>query len=104
MLGVRSRGIRDLKDGLGPLQTRDGHNVMFHLIGSTIGDHTSSWLNTTVGDGLVTPDSALADDTGRAQRVTFAQKHHMTLLNDPDVFLELKMVIRQHLRPRVGRE
>lgn len=104
VLGVRSRGIRDLKDGLGPLQTRDGHNVMFHLIGSTIGDHTSSWLNTTVGDGLVTPDSALADDTGRAQRVTFAQKHHMTLLNDPDVFLELKMVMRQHLRPRVGRE
>jgi len=104
VLGVRSRGIRDLKDGLGPLQTRDGHSVMFHLIGSTIGDHTSSWLNTTVGDGLVTPDSALADDTGRAQRVTFAQKHHMTLLNDPDVFLELKMVMRQHLRPRVGRE
>jgi pimeloyl-ACP methyl ester carboxylesterase len=104
VLGVRSRGIRDLKDGLGPIQTRDGHSVMFHLIGSTIGDHTSSWLNTTVGDGLVTPDSALADDTGRAQRVTFAQKHHMTLLNDPDVFLELKMVMRQHLRPRVGRE
>jgi hypothetical protein len=53
---------------------------------------------------LVTPDSALADDTGKAQRVTFAQKHHMTLLNDPDVFLELKMVLRQHLRPRVGRD
>ncbi|WP_291716127.1 hypothetical protein, partial [Limnobacter sp. CACIAM 66H1] len=82
-------------------QTRDGQEVMFHLIGSTIGDHTSSWLNTTVGDGLVTPDSALADDTGKAQRVTFAQKHHMTLLNDPDVFLELKMVLRQHLRPRL---
>lgn len=96
-LGVRSRGIRDLDHGLGALQTRDGHEVMFHLIGSTIGDHGSSWLNTTVGDGLVTPDSALADDTGKAQRVTFAQKHHMTLLNDPDVYLELQMVLRQHL-------
>ncbi|PQJ24321.1 hypothetical protein BSZ31_04405 [Limnobacter sp. SAORIC-690] len=104
VLGVRSRGIRDLDHGLGALQTRDGQEVMFHLIGSTIGDHTSSWLNTTVGDGLVTPDSALADDTGKAQRVTFAQKHHMILLNDPDVFLELKMVLRQHLRPRVGRD
>lgn len=104
VLGVRSRGIRDLKDGLGAIQTRSGQEVMFHLIGSTIGDHTSSWLNTTVGDGLVTPDSAQADDTGRAQRVTFAQKHHMTLLNDPDVFLELKMVLRQHLRTRLGRE
>lgn len=104
VLGVRSRGIRDLKDGLGALQTRAGQDVTFHLVGSTIGDHTSSWLNTTVGDGLVTPDSALADDTGKAQRVTFAQKHHMTLLNDPDVFLELKMVLRQHLRPKVGRE
>jgi pimeloyl-ACP methyl ester carboxylesterase len=102
VLGVRSRGIRDLKDGLGALQTRDGQEVMFHLVGSTIGDHTSSWLNTTVGDGLVTPDSALADDTGKAQRVTFAQKHHMTLLNDPDVFLELKMVLRQHLKPRLN--
>lgn len=104
VLGVRSRGIRDLDEGLGALQTRDGQEVMFHLIGSTIGDHTASWLNTTVGDGLVTPDSALADDTGKAQRVTFAQKHHLTLLNDPDVFLELKMVLRQHLRPRVGAE
>lgn len=102
VLAVRSRGIRDLDHGLGALQTRDGQEVMFHLIGSTIGHHTSSWLNTTVGDGLVTPDSALADDSGKAQRVTFAQKHHMVLLNDPDVFLELKMVLRQHLRPRVG--
>lgn len=104
VLGVRSRGIRDLDVGMGALQTRDGQEVMFHLIGSTIGDHTFYWLNSTVGDGLVTPGSALADDTGKAQRVTFAQKHHMTLLNDPDVFLELKMVIRQHLRPRLGRE
>ncbi|HEX4856478.1 MAG TPA: alpha/beta hydrolase [Limnobacter sp.] len=103
VLGVRSRGIRDLKDGLGPIQTRGGQEVMFHLVGSTIGDHTSSWLNTTVGDGLVTPDSAHADDTGKAQRVIFAQKHHMTLLNDPDVFLELKMVLRQNLKPRIGR-
>jgi pimeloyl-ACP methyl ester carboxylesterase len=102
VLGVRSRGIRDLDYGMGALQTRDGQEVMFHLVGSTIGDHTSSWLNTTVGDGLVTPDSALADDTGKAQRVTFEQKHHMILLNDPDVFLELKMVLRQHLRPRLG--
>lgn len=102
VLGVRSRGIQDLQDGLGALQTRDGQEVMFHLVGSTIGDHNSHWINTTLGDGLVTPDSALADETGRAQRVTFAQKHHMTLLNDPDVFLELKMVLRQHLRPRVG--
>ena len=102
VLSVRSRGIRDLDHGLGALQTRDGQEVMFHLIGSTIGDHTSSWLNTTVGDGLVTPDSALADDTGKAQRVTFAQKHHMTLLNDPDVFLELKMVLRQHLKPKLN--
>lgn len=100
VLGVRSRGIRDLNYGMGALQTRDGQEVIFHLIGSTIGDHTSSWLNTTVGDGLVTPDSALADDTGRAQRVTFAQKHHLTLLNDPDVFLELRMVLRQHLQPK----
>lgn len=104
VLGVRSRGIRDLKDGLGAIQTRGGQEVMFHLVGSTIGDHTSAWLNSTVGDGLVTPDSATADDTGRAQRVTFAQKHHMTLLNDPDVFLELKMVLRQHLKPRLGQD
>ncbi|MBU0785251.1 MAG: GPI inositol-deacylase [Gammaproteobacteria bacterium] len=97
VLGVRSRGIRDLDYGLGALQTRDGHEVMFHLVGSTIADHGSSWLNTTVGDGLVTPDSALADDTGKAQRVMFAQKHHMTLLNDPDVYLELEMVLRQSL-------
>lgn len=97
VLGVRSRGIRDLDHGLGALQTPAGHEVMYHLIGSTIGDHGSSWLNTTVGDGLVTPDSALADNTGKAQRVTFAQKHHMTLLNDPDVYLELQMVLRQHL-------
>lgn len=97
VLGVRSRGIRDLDHGLGVLQTPAGHEVMYHLIGSTIGDHGSSWLNTTVGDGLVTPDSALADNTGKAQRVTFAQKHHMTLLNDPDVYLELQMVLRQHL-------
>lgn len=99
VLGVRSRGIRDLKNGLGALQMRDGQEVMFCLVGSTIGEHASSWLNATVGDGLVSPDSALADETGRAQQLTFAQKHHLILLNDPDVFLELRMVLRQHLRP-----
>lgn len=98
VLGVRSRGIRDLKDGLGALQGRDGSPVMFHLIGSTIGDHSAVWLNATLGDGLVTPESALADDTGRAQRMTFAQKHHMNLLNDPEVYAELAMIMRQHLK------
>lgn len=101
VLGVRSRGIRDLKDGLGPLKTHDGHQVTFHLIGATVGDHTGSWLNNTVGDGLVTMESALADETGRAQRLAFSQKHHMTLLNDPEVYLELRMVLRQHLRQRL---
>ncbi|MCQ8895686.1 GPI inositol-deacylase [Limnobacter humi] len=101
VLGVRSRGIRDLKDGLGPLKTHDGHDVMFHLIGSSIGDSTGSWLPNTVGDGLVTVKSALADDTGRAQRLAFSHKHHMNLLNDPEVYLELQMVMRQHLRQRV---
>ncbi|WP_370261150.1 esterase/lipase family protein [Limnobacter sp.] len=102
VLGVRSRGIRDLDDGLGPLQTKDGLKVMFHLVGSTIGDYTDSWVNTTLGDGLVPPQSALADNTGRAQRVTFSRKHHMLLLNDPEVYAELQMVVRQHLRARVA--
>ncbi|HEX4844145.1 MAG TPA: alpha/beta fold hydrolase [Limnobacter sp.] len=102
VLGVRSRGIRDLNEGLGPLKTKDGVDVMFHLVGSTIGDYTDSWINTTLGDGLVTPDSALADETGQAQRVTFSRKHHMLLLNDPEVYLELQMVLRQHLRQRVA--
>lgn len=101
VLGVRSRGIRDLKDGLGPLKTHTGKDVMFHLIGSTVAADTNSWLSNTVGDGLVTMNSALADETGRAQRLAMTQKHHMLLLNDAEVYEELAMVLRQHLRQRI---
>ncbi|WP_288108444.1 alpha/beta fold hydrolase [Limnobacter sp.] len=99
VLGVRSTGIRDLQGGLGPLMTSDGHRVQFHLIGSTVGKSTGSWLNDTVGDGLVQMSSALADETGTAQRAAFSQKHHMQLLNDPEIYVQLEAVIRQHLKP-----
>ena len=100
VLGGRSRGIRDLDHGLGPLQTRDGQSVMFHLIGSTMGGINATWLNTNIGDGLVTTVSAHADSTGKAQKVTFIEKHHMNLLNDPDVFVEIRRVIGQHVKAR----
>lgn len=100
VLGVRSTGIRDLQEGLGPLQTQDGHEIRFHFMGSTVADSTGSWLNETLGDGLVQMSSALADDSGKAQRLAFAAKHHMNLLNDIDIYLQLEAVVRQYLRPR----
>lgn len=100
VLGIRSTGIRDLQGGLGPLMTSDGHRVQFHLIGSTMGKTTGSWLNETVGDGLVQMSSALADETGTAQRAAFSQKHHMQLLNDPEIYVQLEAVVRQHLKPK----
>jgi pimeloyl-ACP methyl ester carboxylesterase len=104
VLGVRSTGIRGLQDGLGALQTSDGHNVGFHLFGATMADSTGSWINETLGDGLVQMSSALADESGKAQRLAFAAKHHMNLLNDADIYVQLEAVIRQHLKPKLQTE
>lgn len=101
ILGVRSTGIRDLQEGLGPLVTQNGLKVGFHWIGATMGDTTGSWFNETLGDGLVQMSSALADESGQAQRLAFAQKHHMNLLNDNEVYEQIEAVVRQHLKPKL---
>lgn len=100
-LGIRSTGIRNLQEGLGPLQTRDGRKVSFHFMGATIAGSTGSWLNETIGDGLVQMSSALADESGDGQRLAFSAKHHMHLLNDHEIYEQIEAVIRQHLKPKL---
>lgn len=100
VLGVRSTGIRNLQKGLGPLKTSDGLPINFHLMGATMSDNAGSWVTETLGDGLVQMSSALADESGRAQRLAFASKHHMRLVNDHEIYQQIEAVIRQNLQPK----
>ncbi|MDX1670395.1 MAG: alpha/beta hydrolase, partial [Limnobacter sp.] len=100
VLGVRSTGVRDLQTGLGSLQTADGREVGFHLLGATVGKSTGSRLNESLGDGLVQMSSALADESGQAQRLAFAEMHHMMLLNHPEIYRQLEAVVRLHIKPK----
>ncbi|MDX1668709.1 MAG: alpha/beta hydrolase [Limnobacter sp.] len=102
VLGVRSTGIRNLQTGLGPLQTSDGQIIDFHMMGATLGGQSGSWVDESLGDGLVQMSSALADDTGKAQRLAFSAKHHMRLVNDPEIYQQIEAVIRRRLTPLIG--
>lgn len=100
VLGVRSTGIRNLQKGLGPLKTSDGTPINFHLMGATMSTNAGSWVTEAVGDGLVQMSSALADESGKAQRLAFASKHHMRLVNDNEIYQQIEAVVRQKLLPK----
>ncbi len=79
----RSAGIRNLHDGLGDSCGEDPTHVELRFLSATIAKNTDSAFGKLIGDGLVTPDSALA---GRpAANVATAQLGglgHIAMLHD----------------------
>ena len=92
---IRSRGIKDLRDGVAalrdPLPDDKDHRLAVAppdsrilYIGSTIAGSSPIWHS--VGDGLVPLDSALnAPDTTPATRKVFERVGHMKLIRAPTV-------------------
>ena len=91
---ARSRGIKDLRGGLGG-RPKPAVSPALRLVYGTLGDEAGSGVGALVGklfgDGLVMPGSA-ADDglTGDVERVELAGLGHMGLLNHPRVYTLLR--------------
>ncbi|WP_020650684.1 lipase family alpha/beta hydrolase [Solimonas variicoloris] len=100
-LDLRSVGIRDLRHGATadadwrqaarrewrppqPLP-RAGH-ARYHFIGSSLGLDARDWRGRCFGDGLVRLPSALAHELADADTAVLFGRHHLQLLNDPDVY------------------
>jgi pimeloyl-ACP methyl ester carboxylesterase len=103
ILGIRSAGIKDLRQGsthdsdwrgrdldaLGPtpraaIARIDG--ARYHFLGSTLGNGTDDRLARTLGDGLVNLPSATAREFADADSATLTRVHHLRLLNHPLVW------------------
>jgi len=90
ILGVRSRGVRNLEQGLGTTPVSKYEGVRVHLIGSTVGTFEQPGVAETVGDGLVQLSSALSADAVPEQASAYAGRHHMHLLNDATIRAQLE--------------
>ena len=91
---ARSQGIQDLGRGLTD-HARPATAPAMRLLFGTLGDESDAvmgpWIGRLLGDGLVMAGSA-ADDgaSGDVQRVELAGLGHMSLLNHPRVYAELR--------------
>ena len=100
-LDMRSVGIRDLRYGATavadwrsdlrrewrpPQPLARATHARYHFIGSSIGRDAGDWRGALLGDGLVRLPSALAADLADADTATLFGRHHMQLLNDPQVY------------------
>lgn len=114
ILGVRSAGIKDLRQGathdadwrgrnldaLGPAPrhaiARIAH-AQYHFLGSTLGATTDDRLARTLGDGLVDLPSATAYELADADSATLTRLHHLRLLNHPLVWQWMERRLRSGL-------
>jgi len=96
VLGVRSRGVRNLEKGLGatPVTRYDTDSVRVHLFGSTVGTFEQPGVSETVGDGLVQLSSALSADAMPERISALPGRHHMHLLNDANIRQQLADLTR----------
>ncbi len=103
ILGIRSAGIKDLRQGathdtdwrgrdldaLGPAPRATIAriaNARYHFLGSTLGNATGDRLARTIGDGLVDLPSATARELADADSATLTRVHHVRLINHPLVW------------------
>jgi len=89
-LGVRSKGVRNLEQGLGTTPVAQYLGVRFHLWGSTIGTFEQPKLADSIGDGLVQITSALSADGRPESMVAYERTNHMQLLNDAKIRARLE--------------
>jgi pimeloyl-ACP methyl ester carboxylesterase len=94
VLGVRSRGVRNLEAGLGATPVTRYENIRVHLVGSTVGTFEQPRLADTIGDGLVQISSALAADALPQGTRAHENMHHMNLLNDAKIRQQLDDLTR----------
>lgn len=94
VLGIRSRGVRNLEQGLGATPVSRYGALRVHLIGSTVGNFEQPGVAETVGDGLVQLSSALAADAVPQQASAYAGRHHLHLLNDAKIRAQLDELTR----------
>lgn len=97
VLGVRSRGVRNLEKGLGTTPVSRYEDVRVHLIGSTVGTFEQPGIAETVGDGLVQLSSALSADAMPQAASAYEGRHHMHLLNDAKIREQLDQLTRPTL-------
>ncbi|MCE2679028.1 MAG: GPI inositol-deacylase [Burkholderiales bacterium] len=90
VLGVRSKGVRNLEQGLGTTPVTQYLGVKFHLLGSTIGTFEQPKLADTIGDGLVRITSSLSADGRPESLVAYERTNHMQLLNDAKIRAKLE--------------
>ena len=96
----RSAGIRNLHDGLGDGSGEDPPHVELRFLGATIADDADSAFGQLVGDGLVTPGSALADPP--AANVATAQLGglgHMGMLHEARCWQQIRSWLAEGLAP-----
>lgn len=104
---ARSAGIKDLRHGyVAPADGADADldhqwgppaqacerpaHVRIGFIGSVLGPRLDSALAYVVGDGLVRLDSATARQLADADVAAVSGRHHLRLLNDPQVYAQIR--------------
>lgn len=92
--GARSRGIKDLRRGLGAASRNAGAPAL-RLVFATLGDEAGGGMGALVGnlfgDGLVRGGSAADEGVeGDVQRAEVAGLGHMGLLNHPRVYAVIR--------------
>jgi hypothetical protein len=90
VLGVRSKGVRNLEQGLGTTPVTQYLGVKCHLLGSTIGTFDQPKLADSIGDGLVQITSSLSADGRPESLVAYERTNHMQLLNDAKIRIKLE--------------
>ncbi len=96
----RSAGIRDLHDGIGADAGQDPPEVELRFLGATIAEDSDSALGKLVGDGLVTPDSALAErPRANIARAQLGGLGHMAMLHEARVWQQVHTWIAEGFVP-----
>ncbi len=107
ILDLRSEGIKDLRTGLGAVDTvadigsrDDADSIRHYLVAGTLADDPQHPVSRLLGDGLVRmPDttdvaegaqSGAKSDAQRVQIAIFPGVHHMALAHDMGVYRQIR--------------
>jgi len=99
--GARSRGIKDLHDGLSPSEIPGGAHIARRFIGSHLGAQPDGALASLFGDGLVPlASSTTLDGHTPTTHLVLAEIGHLGLLNDPRVLEQIQSWLCEDSEPR----